>query len=626
MCNNLNNTVIVQPTHLIYKVKASSKTIATEKDMAVVTSTGTTTNIPSYRSIQIEPNYDTDDDGNTYSMEDDSLQQHSTHYRSNRYPNSNDHQSPQHEQPPPQSLSVLAACLALMKGNLGPGILNLPHAFSKVQSIYIGSILFCIVTIQGLYSMTLLVYCKNLMNQYNSNHHRQPILVQTFMDVTKTALGDIGGRITEIFVFVLQLGVCCVFVSLIATNIQAIVTFITPFLSISIITICMMIAVTIFRFIHDLFWFNAIANTFMLIAILTATIASIIHILHNNSIDDNTASSVSWSSTTTGTENTTTSTTSISAAITFTADMFFAFEGIGLVLPVENNYNTNIVKQLDSTTSATTTTTVAAIATITSLSSTTTTSHKQHNKIHGRWKFYNVLLFSMGCVAILFAITGLSASIGFHHTVTNASITAFLKESYPNVLWYSIVNILVLFAVALTFPLQLTPAMEVLEKWLLEFSSRTHNHRFYTINRTDSDDEFIMSDNNTPTQDALYTPQNVDIDHPNNLQLPITTSLTVSVWNQYGWMIRRWIVVLTCSTIVLIVNNDLGLLVSLFGAVGQTGLAAMPCAVHLVLQQRHIAPYNIFLTLVDILVILFCAIVMVAGCYLSLYDIIHKKV
>lgn len=135
------------------------------------------------------------------------------------------------------------------------------------------------------------------------------------------------------------------------------------------------------------------------------------------------------------------------------------------------------------------------------------------------------------------------------------------------------------------------------------------------------------------TEDAIYiTPPEIDLNDSRHRDISsslttTTTSLSAvtSLCTEHGWMIRRWIVVITCSTIVLVVN-DLGLLVSLFGAVGQTGLAAMPCAVHLALQyQQHIAPKNILLTIADILVLVFCTIVMVAGCYLSIHDILNKS-
>jgi hypothetical protein len=74
----------------------------------------------------------------------------------------------------------------------------------------------------------------------------------------------------------------------------------------------------------------------------------------------------------------------------------------------------------------------------------------------------------------------------------------------------------------------------------------------------------------------------------------------------YGYSMCRY-----CSLV-----NDLGILMSLFGAVGQTGLAGMPCAVHLALQYQGIAPKNSFWSLVNVMILLFCTAVMLTGCFL----------
>ena len=710
--------------------------------------TTTTTTIPSYRSIQIEPDQMDDNDNIDY-LSESSL--HSSNCRDDdddddQFRNDHDDTVPNRHgflssSPSPPPLSILAAALALMKGNLGPGILNLPHAFSRLYSSCTNGnsrndssdqeisptlvivILFSIVTAQGLYSMALLVYCKNVINQYQA---AQPSLasappavaVTTFMDVTKVTFGSRGGRITETLIFVVQIGVCCVFISLISTNIQVFVQpmmTITPFISVSFITLFFIITVTIFRYIHDLFYFNAIANTFMLVAILTVTITSIIIIIqqqhHDKDANLDEATSIAGQQQErrddvddidNGSQQDSSSSSSsakfvfvlLQAAITFIADLFFAFEGIGLVLPVENNYNstndttavtpisTNIYSSspnqepyehlTNSVGHTIRRTLLSAEGQISgsNLDNIDDGNYHLHNQQQAqqkhRWTFTSVLLLSMGSVAILFAIIGFTSSIAFQHVngnvgIQNASITAFLQESYPNNSWFPVVNVMVVLAVALTFPLQLTPAIEVLDKWILECRSSHYNlphllrsryHYFHphlfpsgTISRTDSDDNMMLQQidrnvntvgNRSParatTGDGIFTnAPNIDLTNNRNhfasspsSTTPTSVSVTSSLCSDYGWIIRRWIVVISCSGIVLAVN-DLGLLVSLFGAVGQTGLAAMPCAVHLALQyQQRIAPKSTLLSIADILVLLFCMIVMVAGCYLSIHDIFEK--
>mmetsp|Transcript_45598 Transcript_45598/g.52700 ORF Transcript_45598/g.52700 Transcript_45598/m.52700 type:complete len:468 (+) Transcript_45598:481-1884(+) len=47
----------------------------------------------------------------------------------------------------------------------------------------------------------------------------------------------------------------------------------------------------------------------------------------------------------------------------------------------------------------------------------------------------------------------------------NGSVTAYLTMKYPTIVWYKVINVFVMIAIFCTFPLQLTPAMEVLNEW-----------------------------------------------------------------------------------------------------------------------------------------------------------------
>jgi hypothetical protein len=95
----------------------------------------------------------------------------------------------------------------------------------------------------------------------------------------------------------------------------------------------------------------------------------------------------------------------------------------------------------------------------------------------------------------------------------------------------------------------------------------------------------------------------------------------VSFYGRNEWIVRRYLLVLGCALVVLVVD-DLTVLMSLFGAVGQTGLAMMPCAIHLKLQQEGIAPRNVVMSFVDILTIAFSFCVMSTGGIFSLQAII----
>ena len=111
-------------------------------------------------------------------------------------------------------VSKIDATIYLIRANLGPGCLNLPHAFAQTGWA-LGTVLMMLVAIQGIYCMWLLAYCKQLID---SAH------VTSFMDVTSYALGWQGALIVESFLVIVQGGVCCVYVQLISTNVYTAMT------------------------------------------------------------------------------------------------------------------------------------------------------------------------------------------------------------------------------------------------------------------------------------------------------------------------------------------------------------------------------------------------------------------
>jgi Transmembrane amino acid transporter protein len=686
-----------------------------------------------------------------------------------------------------QRLSPLAARLALFKGNLGPGILNLPHAFALINHPIIGSGLFAIIAIQGIYSMWLLVECQRYirgetttttttMDTTNTTRRRRtkssthPIPMMTYMDVARHALGMTGGRIVAVFLFVLQTGVCCVFLSLMATHLHVaaiggiggngINNGTTT--AILIVTLYLLAACYVWRDIKDLFWLNAIANLFMLMAICTAIGAGLIGILlrHNDGP----------SATATNPSSTSSSSTfpNFTNLIFFTSDMLYAFEGIGLVLPIENAYDTttgttdhhyHYRNNSDNAANASTAVEPVPVVTVT----VTVVPPPPPPPA-----FSTILLQTMSAVAALFAITGVIGSLGFPidngHGNSSGSIIAYLHGHYPDVKWYGIVNLLVLIAVAMTFPLQLAPAVQVLDQWLLQSGccrgcrrrdrndvdrmvlaaavhqqqqqqqqlqqqqdnrvddtleaccSRpiqleeqeggggeenddspngrhctvgplltttttsttatppprsmpssmppplagvvvvaTHGkHDFTTTTATTNDDAaaaameeedtFIASPCPclTTTDRHAYHGANADEEeeedrldtYSDNTDDEIASALvrstaagatTTTTTSSYAWLWRRWGLVLLMTVIVLIVDNDVSLLMGLFGAVGQTGLAGMPCAIHLALQYQGRAPRHTLMSMVDVLILLLTLLVMVAGCTVSVRQIIVRR-
>ena len=459
-------------------------------------------------------------------------------------------------------ITGLDATSALIKGNLGPGCLNLPHAFS-LTGWALGSFFFCVVAIQGIYSMWLLTYCKQLLTDHGKDG-------KTFMDLARLSLGGFGQRLVQIFLFVLQTGVCCVFMSLVSTNLQGAFNAL-GFLDVSsytrttIVTLSLM-ALVLLRFIKNLRWLSAIANGLMIIAIFTAASAGLVEIVQNSKtlLPPKAASS------------------SFQDMATFVSAMFFAFEGIGLVMPIENSFTAGYIDPNDV---------------------------RRANKKFRKW-----LIFSMSIVASLFVFIGVTASIGFPD-IDSGSVTDYLVVRFGNP-WYQIVNGFVIVAVLFTFPLQLTPAVEVLDEWFGPGCSPL-------CCSPSSQGELVVVESYERAPEVVTTLNEGETfhDEPDS----IAAESPASLCRKYEWVLRRWLMVLGCAVVVNVVS-DLAALISLFGAFGQTGLAAMPCLMHLNLQRNGIAPKNIMQTVLDIVILSFCSLVMLTGCSFSLQQIWKEKI
>ena len=143
------------------------------------------------------------------------------------------------EIPYDKRLSPTEAAITLIKGNLGPG------------------------AVQGIYSMSLLVYCKQILGSLPRDPNTPS--PTTFMGVAETTLGRGGGRLVEVFLLILQGGGCCVFLSLLSTNLQAALPALNMVQCTLLVTFVLLVMVSVFRFIKDLVWLNVTANVLMLL-------------------------------------------------------------------------------------------------------------------------------------------------------------------------------------------------------------------------------------------------------------------------------------------------------------------------------------------------------------------------
>ena len=410
------------------------------------------------------------------------------------------------------AISWFDASMHLIKGNLGPGCLNLPHAFG-LSGWLLGNILFLFVVVQGIYSMILLAECKQILQRCQGQHgdggRSGTNTVSTFMDVAHMSLGAKGHAFVQIFLFILQFGVCCVFLSLIATNLEAQTVALSQNASIGLVTLALL-GIVLIRYMKDLRWLSTTANLFMLTAILTAAAAGMMQVREQDLPLPPKA------------------TNHLGDVATFISSMFFSFEGIGLVLPVENSF---------------------------AASDTPMQAEKASSIYRTR-----VLPGAMTVVAALFWFIGFFGSWGFPD-IENGSITAYLSQTFPDQPWFKAVNTLVMVAVFFTFPLQLTPALEVLNEWC-SFCAvpviTVRNNGRVVVSTTE--DQNLSRLESSATHFVLDRSENgVEQAHSSRVNMCFSRC-----WENYSWIIPRYLVVFGCAMVVLCVD-DLGLLMALFG-------------------------------------------------------------
>ena len=553
--------------------------------------------------------------------------------------NNNQHQLKQ--------ISQFDAIQHLIKGNLGPGCLNIPHAFATCGYV-LGLFLFALVAIQGIYSMVLLVYCKQWIraaqqerrrltttttNNYNTsnNNTTEPSQhdaatasdeIVTFMDVAYATYGRPGAACVQILLFVLQAGVCCVFLSLIATNLHASIPSWDSDFCVCLVTL-MILFVVLVRDLKELKWLSLGANCLMVTAIGTASLSAIWVLVKDGHDNDNDAEqqvAKKW-------------TGNPAAIAAFVSSMFYSFEGIGLVMPVENSF---VGYKNNNSSSASHELPVAVVS--------SEEKKEEELRIVERTKTFvsPVLIGAMATVAGLFLLIGATCGPAFPDIV-DGSVTAYLTTKYPSSLWYQIVNASVMVAVFLTFPLQLTPAMEVLGDWFgpgcdpvccsgsYLSSGRSccfgggglsrRGGRHAIVAQSDENDanrlEGFQDEGESPAAVVLSSNDETTVTASPPPPLPNN-----SCFGGREWIFRRYLVVFGCAIVVLTVN-DLGLLMALFGSLGNTGLAAMPCIIHWRLVQQGIAPLNFLLLAIDIATIVVSLGVAVIGVAFSVKEILE---
>ncbi|GLE09580.1 hypothetical protein PINS_up021308 [Pythium insidiosum] len=480
-----------------------------------------------------------------------------------------------------EKISVLAVIVHLCKGNIGPGAMSLPNGFSKT-GIYAAPFYFVLVALISTYNMDLLLHCKRIVS---------PTRNMSFGDVAGKILGPRGKMLIDVFLVGTQLGICCVYFTFVATNIHVVL----PEKLQSVIHERQLI-LAIFPIILMLSWirtlnritpFSSLANIAVFLGISIVFYYSI-EFANNPTKPRQEPVHVDFSQ-----------------FPEFYGTAVYSFEGIGLILPIQNE-----MRQPE--------------------------------------LFPRVLVMCMLAILVLFLFIGEVPTIAFGR-ITNGSMTAVLHE-YCEGWLVTMANVLLAFACLLSFPIQFYPAVDVLEKAL---NKRGTLRRPETMEASDamrrqslrSLENVVQQRRASATTAAISrslaasTGVNRDsavssASHQQRPNLPETAT-------DAGARLPRWLESLVCSMsqyecnrtifrsmlctglmLIAICIPDVGLLISLFGAVGSSMLAIIiPPVMYIVLHQGEL---SIGSRVLHMGIIIFGVLGMVAGTVQAMAQVVKS--
>lgn len=298
-----------------------------------------------------------------------------------------------------KKISSTAAYIQLVKGNLGPGCLALPYAFSH-GGLVESTVVFAVVVAIVLYGMLSLLDCKRSLLSRNRNGSQTEL--QTYGDVAQELLGSTGKIISDILLVVLQFGILAVQVDFVSTTLQVFLPNISQRV-LSAMCLPVFMALSTILSLKKLTPFVSVALVAMISAIIVVVVLALGRISANG-VDI--GAMPSWEP--------------ANIPVLFGA-ILYAFEGITIVLPIE----TQMAKPQ---------------------------------------QCRSVLLSAMLTVAAIFFCVAMLSYLAFG-VVQSGSITAELESrGGGDVVFF--INVALILATVLSYPLQLIPAAEVLEDYL----------------------------------------------------------------------------------------------------------------------------------------------------------------
>mmetsp|Transcript_6623 Transcript_6623/g.9842 ORF Transcript_6623/g.9842 Transcript_6623/m.9842 type:complete len:553 (-) Transcript_6623:1540-3198(-) len=293
-----------------------------------------------------------------------------------------------------------------IKAFVGPGCLSLPLAFQNC-GLGLGIGLLLSMGVMVTYNLRTMVLCKQHLNYKG---------VQTYADLTQEALGTGARRIVEMFINGVQLGICAVYFDFFAEGARV---FLPKRLQTRDALYLLMVAIfpiyvalALLKSIKTIAPYAALANALIYgsIGVVIFVAFTEIHRVYQNPGDAQVQAQLSWFD--------------IKKVPTFYSTVVYSFEGVCSLLPVEN-----------------------ALA-------------------NPRVDMPTVTYVGMFIVTLTYTGVGAIAYAAWP-TVRSGSITAEVSSRATGTFWRTVSltsNVATIIAVILTFPVQLFPSIELLEK------------------------------------------------------------------------------------------------------------------------------------------------------------------
>lgn len=221
--------------------------------------------------------------------------------------------------------SNLETMIHLLKGNIGTGILAMPDAF-KNAGLYVGLFGTLLMGVICTHCMHVLVACSHEL----CKRQQRPSL--SFSEVVAASFqtgppgvqryANLARNLINTFLVITQLGFCCVYFVFVAVNLQEVVAHYFFKLDIRVFLILMLIPMVLMNLVREL---KYITPASLVASLLTVGGLGIIfvYILHDLPHTDTVKPYASWQT-----------------LPLYFGTAIYAFEGIGVVLPLENNMKT----------------------------------------------------------------------------------------------------------------------------------------------------------------------------------------------------------------------------------------------------------------------------------------------